>query len=201
MNQREAKPLFELSCADLERELTVMFEPLRAEHPIRCQVVVALMAAQATTQRLALAAFRHMNDEVQSHARDAEVLGSVFETVEAINEYMLAGEPSRIDLMLWDTDGYIGGWFVNQHGRPDTQMGSCPQLVSNLSAALQILAQHESDWRPALERYADGLVALLRSSREKAEVRARANVDSQGWLKKHLSPTTAERELISLGFV
>ena len=201
MNTPGDKPLFELTCTELEGELSAMFEPLRAEHPIRCQVVVALMAAQATTQRLALDAFKHMDDAQRPREPDAEALDGVFETVEAINQYMLAGEPSRIDLMLWDTDGYISGWFVDGHGRSDAQMGSCPQLVSKLSAALQILAQHENDWCPALERYAEGLVSLLRSSRQKAEIQARAKVESQGWLKKLLSSTSVERELISLGFL
>lgn len=197
----EEKPLFELTCADLERALSVMFETVRAEHPIRCQAAVALMAAQATTQRLALDAFKHMNDQPRPCNPDAEALSGVFETVEALNEYMLVGEPSRIDLMLWDANGYVGGWFTDQHGLPEAQMGSCPQFVSKLSAALQVLAQHEVDWCPALERYANGLVSLLRSSREMAEIQARATVKSQSWLKKYLSPTSVERELISLGFV
>jgi hypothetical protein len=34
-----------------------------------------------------------------------------------------------------------------------------------------------------------------------AEIQARATVKSQSWLKKYLSPTSVERELISLGFV
>jgi hypothetical protein len=197
MNTTEKRPLFELTASELEVELSNMFKPFSANHPIRCQVAEALMAAEATTQRLALEGL----DAPERTAPPAyESLGAVFETVEALNRYLLEGRPTRIDLVLWDAAGYIHGWFLDQHGRPDSQVGSCPEAVATLAGALQTLAQHEKDWRPMLERYAAKLASLVRLAREKAEIQARTKVESQNWFWKLLSPTSLERELLSLGF-
>lgn len=197
MNTTEKKPLFELTGSELEEELSSMFKPFSANHPIRCQVAEALMAAEATTQRLALAA---LDSPEKAGPLDYEALGAVFETVEALNRFLLEGQPTRIDLVLWDAAGYIHGWFLNQHGRPVSQVGSCPEVVAKLAAALQTLAQHEKDWRPVLERYAANLASLVRLAREKAEIQSRAKVDSQNWFRKLLFPTSLQRELLTLGF-
>src|SRR5258706_6099078 len=154
MNTTEKKPLFELTGSELEEELSSIFKPFSANHPIRCQVAEALMAAEATTQRLALQA---LDAPEKAGLSDYEALGAVFETVEALNRFLLEGQPTRIDLVPLDAAGLIHGWFLNQHGRPDSQVGSCPEVVAKLAAVLQTLAQREKDWRPVLERYAANL--------------------------------------------
>src|SRR5438128_1129416 len=121
MNTTEKKPLFELTGSELEEELSSMFKPFNANHPIRCQVAEALMAAEATTERLALEA---LDASEKAGPPAYEALGAVFETVEALNRFLLEGRPTRIDLVLWDAAGYIHGWFLNQHGRPDSHVGS-----------------------------------------------------------------------------
>jgi hypothetical protein len=200
MSTTEKKPLFELTASELEEELSGMFNAFSATYPIRCEVGVALIAAQATTQRLALQAFKQLGASGGGHGSGHEAPGPVFEAVETLNEFLLEGQPSRIDLVLWDAAGYIHGWFLNQRGLPDVQLGSCPEVVAKLAAALQTLSTCEQDWRALLERRAVSLASLVRLSREKAELQARAKVESQSWLKKLISPTSLERELLSLGF-
>lgn len=200
MNTTEKKPLFELTAPELEEELMDMFRTLNTSHPIRCEVAAALLAAEAATQKLSLEAF----DEVCKRGGDSEpfeAFGTVFEAVESLNGFLLDGaQQSRLDLVLWDAAGYVHGWFVDQSGRLDVQFGSCPEVVAKLAATLRDLAQLEQEWRAPLERRAMNLALLVQLSREKAELRARARVESQSWLRKLISPTTLERELLSLGF-
>lgn len=198
---KEKKPLFELSAPELEEELSAMFEPFMASHPIRCEVGAALMAAEVATQRICLREIAPLvgaSGGINGPSRDA--LGNVFYDFEALNAYLLEGKPSRIDLVLWDAAGFIHGWFLDQRGRPDVQRGSCPEVIANLASMLQALAQHDQDWKAVLERRARSLASLVRLGREKAEIQARGKVESQGWLKRLTSPTSLERELLSLGF-
>lgn len=200
MSTTEKKPLFELTATELEEELSGMFRPFSANHPIRCEVGAALMAAEASTQRLALQAFEKVGTPEEGNGPGHDALGPVFETVETLNGFLLEGQPTRIDLVLWDAAGFIHGWFVDQRGRPDIQLGSCPEVVAKLAVALQALAPYDQAWRPMLERRAASLASLVRLAREKAELQARAKVESQSWFRKLISPTSLERELQSLGF-
>ncbi|MDE2128216.1 MAG: hypothetical protein KGJ74_00950 [Betaproteobacteria bacterium] len=200
MSTTEKKPLFELTAAELEEELSGMFKAFSANHPIRYEVGSALIAAQAATQRLALRAFEQVGGSGSGNGSGYEALGPVFEAVEMLNGFLLEGNPSRIDLVLWDAAGYIHGWFVNERGHPEVLLGSCPEVVAKLAAALQALATYEQDWRAVLERRAANLASLVRLSREKAELQARAKVESRSWLRKLISRTSVERELLSLGF-
>lgn len=196
----EKKPLFELSSHELEEELSNIFKAFSMSHPIRSQVAVALMAAEATTQRLALRAIDQRNASEQTSRPECDNLVGVFEAVEMLNRFFLEGQPCRIDLVVWDAAGYIHGWFVNEKGQLDAQVGSCPEVVAKLATLLHVLAKCEDDWCPTLERYAASLISLIRFAREKAEIQARVNVESQNWFKKMFSPTSMDRELISLGF-
>lgn len=196
----EKKPLFELTASDLEEELSAMFEPFRASHPLRCEVAAALMAAEATSQRICLRVVAPQVGASGANGQTLDALGEVFNNFEALNGYLLDGTPSRIDLVLWDAAGYIHGWFLDEHGRADVQWGSCPEVIANLASMLQALAQFDQDWKAMLERRAASLASLVRLAREKAEIQARGKVESQGWLKKLASPTSLERELLSLGF-
>jgi len=197
----EKKPLFELSAAELDEELTTMFDPYRSSHPIRCEVGASLMAAQAATQRICLRVFVQKADVSQGmNGSSLDALGKLFNDFEALNGYLLEGEPPRIDLVLWDAAGFINGWFLDQRGRPDLQRESCPETVASLSSMLQALAQYDEGWKALLERRAGSLASYVRLAREKAEIQARGKVESQGWLKRLISPTSMERELLSLGF-
>lgn len=200
MSSTGKKALFELTATEVEQELSDMFKPFSANHPIRCEVGAALLAAEASTQRLALQALERVGTAEGNNGTGHDELGVVFNTVEALNEFMLEGKPSRIDLVLWDAAGYVNGWFVDQRGRPDTRFGSCPEVVAKLAAALQALAPYAQDWQPMLERRAASLASLVRLAREKAELQVRAKVKSQSWFGRLTSPTSLERELLSLGF-
>jgi hypothetical protein len=126
---KEKKPLFELSAPELEEELSAMFEPFRASHPIRCEVGAALMAAEVATQRICLreiAPLAGASGGTNDPSRNAQ--GNVFDDFEALNAYLVEGKPSRIDLVLWDAAGFIHGWFLDQRGRPDVQRESCPEV-------------------------------------------------------------------------
>lgn len=193
------KPLFELSARELDEELSAMFAPFWGSHPIRCEVGSALMAAEAATQRICLRVIGPQMDA--SFGRESDVtLERLFTDFEALNGYMLQGTPSRIDMVLWDAAGYINGWFLDDRGRADVQRQSCPEAVAALASMLQTFAQYDNEWRSALEQRAAGLTSLVRLAREKAEIEALRRVQSQGWLKKLTSPSTVERELLSLGF-
>lgn len=89
---------------------------------------------------------------------------------------------------------------MDQNGRIDARLGSCPEVVATLAGALRTLATYAQDWQVPLEQYATRLASLVRLAREKAELEARGRVESQGWLKRLASRTSLERELISLGF-
>jgi len=195
----EKKPLFELSARELDEEISAMFAPYTESHPIRCEVGSAMMAAEAATQRICL---RVVAPQAHAGSRDKmdDGLGRLFSDFEALNGYLLEGSPSRIDLVLWDAAGYINGWFLDDRGRADVQRGSCPEAVAGLASMLQALAQYDNDWRSALEQRATRLGSLVRLAREKAEIEARRRVQAQGWLKRVTSPTTLEKELLSLGF-
>jgi hypothetical protein len=196
----EKKALFELTASELQDELSAMFKPFSGSHPIRCEVGAALLAAKAATQRLALRALDAVSAGGAAADNSHEELVKTFEQVEALNEYLLEGQPSRIDQMLWDAAGYIRGWFVDQNGRIDARLGSCPEVVATLAGAPWTLATYAQDWQVPLEQYATRLASLVRLAREKAELEARGHVESQGWLKRLASRTSLERELISLGF-
>ncbi|CAB3770459.1 hypothetical protein [Paraburkholderia solisilvae] len=113
---------------------------------------------------------------------------------------MLEGQPTRLDLVLWDAAGYIYGWFLDRSGRPELRAGSCPEIVAGLAGALQTLASYDQSWQAALERRATSLMSIVRLSKEKAVLQARAKMESRGFLKKFVSRTSLERELMSLGF-
>ena len=200
METTDKKPLFELAGSGLEEELADTFKSFSANHPIRCQVAAALMAAEAAMQRLALDGLKQVGKPERAARIGNQALGEVFATIEALARYLLDGRPTRMDLVLWDAAGSIQGWFLTQDGSPDTQNWSCPEVVVEIAIALQTLAQYEEDWCPALKRYAANLSSLVRLAREKAEIQARAKVESQTWLRKLISPTSLERELLSLGF-
>lgn len=201
MSTPEKKPLFELTATELEEELADMFSGLGASHPIRHELAVSLMAAHAATQKIALQALSETDATTKNdEGFTSETLSTVLETFETINGFLLEGQPCRIDSVLWDAAGFIHGWFFDEHGRPDVRFGSCPEVVAELAAALQTLAQCQEDWRAPLERRAINLASLVRLAREKAELQARSKVESQNWLKKLISPTSLERELLSLGF-
>ncbi|MGY6127026.1 hypothetical protein ACW9YV_16500 (plasmid) [Paraburkholderia strydomiana] len=195
----EKKPLFELSARELDEELSAMFAPYKGSHPIRCEVGSAMMAAEAATQRICLRVVAQQAD-AGSGGKNDDALGRLFNDFEALNGYLLEGSPSRIDLVLSDAAGYINGWFLDDRGKAAVQRGSCPETVAGLASMLQALAQYDNDWRSALEQRATRLGSLVRLAREKAEIEARRRLQSQGWLKKLTSPTTLERELLSLGF-
>ncbi|MDA3670010.1 hypothetical protein PFF91_28850 [Burkholderia cenocepacia] len=195
----EKKPLFELSARELDEELSAMFAPYRESHPIRCEVGSALMAAEGAAQRICLRVVAPQADAgLDGKSHDA--LERLFNNLEALSGYLLDGRPSRIDLVLWDAAGYINGWFLDDSGRADVQQESCPEAVAGLASMLQALARYDNDWRVVLEQRAARLASLVRLAREKAEIEARRRVQSQGRLKKVTSPTTLERELLSLGF-
>ncbi|QTD95515.1 hypothetical protein [Burkholderia anthina] len=195
----DEKPLFELSARELDEELSAMFASYRESHPIRCEVGSALIAAQAAAQRICLRVVAPQADAGLG-GKSHDVLERLFNDFEALSGYLLEGSPSRIDLVLWDAAGYINGWFLDDSGRADVQQESCPEAIARLASMLQALAQYDNDWRAALEQRAARLASLVRLAREKAEIEASRRVQSQGWLKKATSPTTLERELLSLGF-
>jgi hypothetical protein len=131
-----AKPLFELSAAEMDQELSAMFDPYRASHPIRCEVGAALMAAEVATQRICLRVVWPQADAPKrTNGSEIDALGKLFNDFEALNGYLLEGQPSRIDLVLWDAAGCISGWFLDQRGRPDMQRESCPEMVACSSAS------------------------------------------------------------------
>jgi len=159
------------------------------------------MAAEAATQRICLRVFAQQADASKgANGSGFDALGKLFSDFEALNGYLLEGKPSRIDMVLWDAAGFINGWSLDQRGRPDVQRESCPEIVASLASMLQALARHDQDWKAVLERRAGSLASLVRFAREKTEIQARGKVESQGWLKKLTSPTSLERELLSLGF-
>lgn len=159
------------------------------------------MAAQAATQRISLRVFSQKADVSQSAVVSSlDALENLFNEFETLNEYLLEGEPPRIDLVLWDAAGFISGWFLDQRGSPDLQSKSCPEAVASLASMLQALAHYDEGWKALLEQRAGSLASLVRLAREKAEVQARGKVESQGWLKRLIAPTSMERELLSLGF-
>jgi len=198
MMPMEKKALFELTASELEEELSRMFQPLGPNHPIRCSVAAALVVAEAATQRISLKSFDRVDDSGKCNWPEFLALEEEFKVVEALNRYLIL--EGRLDTVLWDAAGYIHGWFLDTGDHLDVQYGSCPEVVAKLTSALQALAQCENEWRPLLEQYAANLASLVRLAREKAELQARAGVESQSWWRKLLFPTSLERELLSLGF-
>lgn len=200
MSADEEKRLFELTAGELEDRLSEIFAPYATTRPIQSEVAASLLAALAATQRLALQVF----EQACTYGGDADArngaLGQVFEDVEAFNEFLLKGSTPRLDLVQWDSLGYIHGWFVDRHGRRDPLLGSCPEVVARLAMALHELAPHVQGWGEPLERRSTSLKSLIRCAREKAELNARAKVESQSWFRKLVFPVSLQRELRFLGF-
>jgi hypothetical protein len=158
------------------------------------------IVGSGATQRLALRSFDDVIAGGGATDQSHEELVKGFAHVEALNEYLLEGQPCRIDQVLWDAAGHIRGWFVDQNGRVDTRLGPCPEVVATLAGALVTLATYAQDWQASLQLYATRLASLVRLAWEKAELEARGRVESQGWLKRLASRTSLERESISLEF-
>ncbi|WP_225031030.1 hypothetical protein [Paraburkholderia sp. XV] len=129
----EKKPLFELSARELDEELSAMFAPYRESHPIRCEVGSAMMAAEAATQRICLRIVAPQAD-AGSGGKSDDALGRLFNDFEALNGYLLEGNPSRIDLVLWDAAGFISGWGSSMIGGEPMSNGN---RVRRLSPALR----------------------------------------------------------------
>jgi len=199
MSATKKKPLFDLTAAELEAEISDTLKASSASHPIMTAVATALMIAFNSTCRITQNIF-------DMDAAELEALSPPVSEVQTLNDFLvepLLGQHTRIDLVPWDAAGYIHGWFVNQRGDPVVQLGSCTEVVARIAAVLQTLDPHEHDrgHRALLEQHARRLTSLLLLAREKAELQARTKIQSQGWLRKRIFPTSLEGELALLGFL
>ncbi|MCL1960684.1 MAG: hypothetical protein FWG56_02625 [Desulfovibrionaceae bacterium] len=197
MSTNEEKPSYELSATEFEAEVSDMLKAARASHPISTEVLTALTIGFHATIRI----FLDLGpDKILGH----EALRIAISECDTLNNLLLEklqGQLTRIDLVLWDATGYIHGWFLDQRGHLAVQLGSCPEVVAKLAAVLQTLSPYDQEWGALLKQRAESLVSLVLLARKKAELQARAKVQSQGWFKKLIFPTSLEKELLSLGFL
>ena len=200
-NDKQTRPLFELAPAECEDRLEEVFRQAMVGSPIASAVTAALMVAEATSQRIALMALDRIDHKGQCEWPEyLAIPQDSFTFVEDFTSYLLSGKPARIGLVTWDSAGYLHGWYLTEEGYPDVLRGPCPETVRKLSEVLRQFVACDEEWRPLLERHAEGLDALWSKGREKAEAVARKRVASQGLLAKVLKRTSLERELLSLGF-
>lgn len=193
MADAEEPALFTLSAHDAASRTAQMFSGAAASSMFRVPVGAALMLAEAATQKLSLHALR---------TGESGCLPSTdtFETVERLVSMYLEGEPTILDSVLWDQEGYIHGWPLDQEGRAHARQGSFPETVRALAQALRAMSSCLPDWRELLESQAVILETILRNSRKHAELVAQRRVASQSWLSRLRKPRSVATELISLGF-
>ncbi|MGH8132562.1 MAG: hypothetical protein ACRETP_04920 [Steroidobacteraceae bacterium] len=136
----------------------------------------------------------------------AALPSDVFETIEKLTKLLfepqksIKVQPLRLDLVSWDKEGYIFGWYLDTQGKPTVGIGSCAQTGNLISQVLRALAPSDPEWCIMLERRAADLQELLSVSREQALRVAAARVASQGWLTRLWRPTTLDKEMLSLGY-
>jgi hypothetical protein len=195
MGNVEEPALFTLDSEGAELYLAKLFSGPSERSRYRAPVGAALMLADAATQKASLEALDKMGDGSTKAPPSMAI-----ECVERLLRLYLDGKPPTLDLVLWDREGYIHGWPLNQHGQADAAQGSFPETVRTLAEALRSLAAALPDWRELLERYAATLDRLLNESRRYAEEIARQRAASQGWLRKLRKSGTVAAQLISLGF-
>lgn len=193
MADAEEPALFTLSAHDAAARIAQMFSGAAARSMFRVPVGAALMLAEAATQKLSLHALR---------TRESGCLPptDTFETVEQLVAMYLEGEPATLDSVLWDQEGYVHGWPLDQDGRAHARQGSFPETVRALAQALRTLSPCLPDWRELLESHAIALETILHNSRKHAELVAQQRVASQSWLSRLRKPRSIAAELVSLGF-
>ncbi|MGA7539545.1 MAG: hypothetical protein WBW93_12355 [Steroidobacteraceae bacterium] len=193
MENVEEPALFKLTAHEATARLDEMFAAEATRVPYRVAVAAALMLAEAATQKITVEVF-------SSGASERLPPQSIMEGVERLTKFYFEGTPMRIDLVMWDAEGYIFGWCTDQNGQPYVGLGSFPDTVSMLAQTLRTLAACTPDWREPLERHAATLEQMLAKSRKHAELVARQRVASQGWLSRFRKPMSVGNEMLSLGF-
>lgn len=206
MNEAEEPVLFQLGATECEEQLSRMFANVRSSFPIRTVVGEALLVAEAAAQRVSLNQLKNINTPSVSFAAPPDA----FETIDRLTkllfeplepQILVKGESlCGIDLMRWDTEGYVFGWYLDQQGKPHLGIGSCAHTVNLIAQALSALAPCDPEWIALLERHAQKLQELLASSRNRALRVAAERVASQGWFSRLWKPTSIDREMLSLGF-
>ena len=200
MGEAEESALFKLTAHEADERLKQMFGAEAARAPLRIAVAAALVLAEAAAQRITLSVFKTMS--VEKPSGDTELLppGDVLENIERLTKFYFEGDNARIDLVLWDHEGYIFGWCTDGQGRSYVGHGSFPQTVNTLVQALHTLAVYDREWHGLIERHASTLAQALDKSRERAHGIAQERVASQSWLSKLRNPKSVSKEILSLGF-
>lgn len=200
------RPLFQLDPEECQAELARLLSPLGNAFPIRRLVISASMVAEAACQRITLMALSMTTEDRLAWGEYQALRPDTSAQVEGLAALFFRPVPASahgavaIDLVTWDSAGYIHGWWLDDDGKPTIVPGSCPHTVGVLADILDSLASCDLQWQNYLRSFAEEIRAWLGNSIERSAVVAAERVASQGWWRRLTKPTNQQRELLSLGW-
>jgi hypothetical protein len=189
--------LYQLPPAECEVRLERMAGGIRRSEPIKGAFVEALLLAEAATQRLAL----HALDE-GAPAREIVVARRAIDAtafVEWLLGFTLESKPPRIDLLLWDAQGHVHGWFLDDDGG-HLMKCSCPEAVLDLGRALALFADGDPEWRDLLVSRAQEMLGLWRMGRDRTSLAERQARSGQSWFGRTFRPIDERTFAFKEGF-
>lgn len=195
MNQPDERSLFTLSAPEAQERLEEIFADVGVGSVYQLPLARALMLAEAAGQKVTLEALQHAD------RRASLPPTSVLKTVEQLVALYFDGEPARIDLLVWDREGFIHGWSAAKGDPASAGTVAYPTTVRELTLALRALGASLPDWSELLEQYAMTLQTLLKASRARALVIAEQRVAQRRWWQRLFRWRVRAREMASLGFL
>lgn len=190
----EQKSLFQMSAGDASKFVRELVREQEQTHPIKAKFTAGLLLAEAATQRLALSAMRR-----EIHPDSLERLIGATDFVEWLTKFLFDSKPPRIDLVLWDAKGFVFGWFLDDDGKHELKC-SCPEAMFDLSRALNVFSQLDTEWSEILLDYAKDLLMMWRYSRDKHVLIFEQQRAAQSWWQRTFKPLTEEVQAIKEGF-